>query len=51
MKKTLVLSLPEGTVLREAVIGVTSADVSIPALAADSAKLNVSTTSGDLEIR
>ena len=67
LKKTLTLSLPEGTVLKTAEIHTTSGDMDIPGLNADEAKLSVTSgnvkavadvrtlevgaTSGDLDIR
>lgn len=67
LQKTLTVSLPEGTVLKKAVIGATSADLDVPMLAADeivfdttsgdvnavtdTKKLTASSTSGDINIR
>ena len=44
--KNLVITLPEGTVLKNAVIGATSAEIDIPSITADSVSLN--STSGDV---
>ena len=44
--KVLTVSLPEGTVLKSAEIGSTSADLNIPSLAADGIRLE--STSGDI---
>ena len=44
--KNLVITLPEGTVLKSAVIGATSAEIDIPSITADSVSLD--STSGDI---
>ena len=44
--KHLVITLPEGTVLKSAVIGATSAEIDIPSITADSVSLD--STSGDI---
>ena len=47
LEKKLTVSLPEGTVLKQADIGTTSGDLFIPALAADDIRLN--STSGSID--
>ena len=47
LKKTLTISLPEGTVLKSAVLHLTSGDVNIPKLTADETILEL--TSGDID--
>ena len=48
LKKTLIISLPEGTVLKTAKMHMTSGDVEIPELTADETDLTL--TSGDIDV-